>query len=100
MTNHAREQSYMLETEWVLYNFEEEEKEDALGSHSEKLALAFRLISTSPGVILRIVKNLRTCGDCHSMMKYVSKLTKREIVVRDMKRFHHFKNGTCSCQDY
>lgn len=100
MTNCAREQGYMPETDWVLHNIEEEEKEDALGSHSEKLALAFGLISTDPGVVLRIVKNLRICGDCHSLMKYVSKLFQREIVVRDIKRFHHFKDGICSCQDY
>ncbi|KAL3506419.1 hypothetical protein ACH5RR_031801 [Cinchona calisaya] len=100
MTNRARELGYMPETELVLHNIEEEEKEDALGSHSEKLAMAFGLISTDLGVVLRIVKNLRICGDCHSLMKYVSKLTQREIVVRDKKRFHHFKDGICSCQDY
>lgn len=100
MTNRAREHGYIPETEWVLHNIEEEEKEDALGTHSEKLALAFGLISTGPGVVLRIVKNLRICGDCHSLMKHVSKLSEREIVVRDIKRFHHFKDGICSCQDY
>ncbi|GJQ99403.1 hypothetical protein Tco_0522388 [Tanacetum coccineum] len=35
---------YMPETEWVLHNIEEREKEDALGRHSEKLALTFALI--------------------------------------------------------
>uniref|UniRef100_A0A5B7BVS9 DYW domain-containing protein n=1 Tax=Davidia involucrata TaxID=16924 RepID=A0A5B7BVS9_DAVIN len=100
ITISAREQGYMPETEWVLHNIEEEEKEDALGSHSEKLALAFGLITTSPGMTIRIVKNLRVCGDCHSMMKYVSKMSQREIVLRDIKRFHHFKDGICSCGDY
>ncbi|CAA2937323.1 pentatricopeptide repeat-containing At1g04840 [Olea europaea subsp. europaea] len=100
ITTGARQQGYMPETEWVLHNIEEEEKEDALGSHSEKLALAFGLISTGPGTILRIVKNLRICGDCHSLMKHASKIYQREIVVRDIKRFHQFKNGLCSCQDY
>ncbi|XP_021894261.1 pentatricopeptide repeat-containing protein At1g04840, partial [Carica papaya] len=96
----ARERGYTPETGWVLHNIEEEEKEDALGSHSEKLAVAFGLISTSPGVTIRIVKNLRICGDCHSMMKYTSKVSQREIVLRDIKRFHHFKDGICSCGDY
>ncbi|XP_071713375.1 pentatricopeptide repeat-containing protein At1g04840-like [Rutidosis leptorrhynchoides] len=96
----AREQGYIPETDWVLHNIEEEEKEDALGSHSEKLALAFALISGTDSKVIRIVKNLKICGDCHSLMKFVSKMTKREIVVRDIKRFHHFKNGSCSCQDY
>ncbi|KAF8388440.1 hypothetical protein HHK36_027110 [Tetracentron sinense] len=96
----ARAQGYMPDTEWVLHNIEEEEKEDALGSHSEKLALAFGLISTPPGMAIRIVKNLRVCGDCHSMMKYASKMSNREIIVRDIKRFHHFKDGACTCMDY
>ncbi|XP_057487409.1 pentatricopeptide repeat-containing protein At1g04840-like [Actinidia eriantha] len=100
ITRSARKQGYTPETEWVLHNIEEEEKEDALGSHSEKLALAFALISTSPKTTIRIVKNLRVCGDCHSMMKYVSRMNEREIILRDIKRFHHFKDGICSCGDY
>ena len=100
ITRSARKQGYNPETEWVLHNIEEEEKEDALGSHSEKLALAFALISTSPKTTIRIVKNLRVCGDCHSMMKYVSRMNEREIILRDIKRFHHFKDGICSCGDY
>lgn len=100
ITAKAKQEGYMPETAWVLHNIEEEEKEDALGSHSEKLALAFGLISTAPGLTIRIVKNLRICGDCHSLMKYASKLNQREIVLRDIKRFHHFKDGICSCGDY
>lgn len=100
ITRSAKQEGYMPETAWVLHNIEEEEKEDALGSHSEKLALAFGLISTALGSTIRIVKNLRVCGDCHSMMKYASKLSRREIVLRDIKRFHHFKDGACSCGDY
>ncbi|KAJ4967968.1 hypothetical protein NE237_014669 [Protea cynaroides] len=96
----ARAQGYIPNTESVLHNIEEEEKEDALGSHSEKLALAYGLISTPLGMALRIVKNLRVCGDCHSMMKYASELSQREIILRDIKRFHHFKEGMCSCGDY
>ncbi|XP_059275876.1 pentatricopeptide repeat-containing protein At1g04840 [Lycium ferocissimum] len=96
----AKQQGYVPETEWVLHNIDEEEKEGALGSHSEKLALAFGLISTGPGVIIMIVKNLRVCGDCHSLMKYVSRMSQRVIVLRDIKRFHHFKDGVCSCKDY
>ena len=100
ITKSAREHGYMPETEWVLHNIEEEEKEDALGSHSEKLALAFALISGTGSEVIRIVKNLKICGDCHSLMKYASKMTQRDIVVHDIKWFHHFKNGSCSCQDY
>lgn len=96
----AKQQGYMPETKWVLHNIDEEEKEGALGTHSEKLALAFGLISTGTGVIIMIVKNLRVCGDFHFLMKYVSRMTQRMIVLRDIKRFHHFEDGVCSCKDY
>ncbi|KAJ0987422.1 hypothetical protein J5N97_005778 [Dioscorea zingiberensis] len=78
----------------------EEEKEVSLRYHSEKLAIAFGLINTPPGTTIRVVKNLRVCGDCHSMAKLVSMVFDRVIVLRDLNRFHHFKNGTCSCGDY
>ncbi|XP_068668295.1 pentatricopeptide repeat-containing protein At1g04840 [Aristolochia californica] len=100
LTINARAQGYMPDTGWVLHNIEEEDKGDAIGSHSEKLALAFGLITIPSGEDIRIVKNLRVCGDCHSLMKYASKLSQREIILRDIKRFHHFKNGVCSCKDY
>ncbi|KAM7271648.1 hypothetical protein ACFE04_030862 [Oxalis oulophora] len=84
----------------VLLNMDEDEKESVLHYHSEKIAVAFGLISTSPGTPLRIVKNLRICEDCHSSMKLISTLYERKITVRDRKRFHHFEHGSCSCRDY
>lgn len=75
-------------------------KVQLLSTHSEKLAIAFGLINTTPGTTIQIRKNLRVCGDCHNATKFISKTTGREIVVRDMHRFHHFKDGSCSCGDY
>eukprot|EP01018_Ginkgo_biloba_P034140 Gb_28037 [translate_table: standard] len=91
---------YVPDKNFVLHDVEEEEKQQILGSHSEKLAIAFGLISTSPGTPIRITKNLRVCGDCHRAIKYISEIVKREIIVRDANRFHHFKDGLCSCGDY
>ncbi|CBI25078.3 unnamed protein product, partial [Vitis vinifera] len=85
---------------FVLQDVEEDEKEHILTSHSERLAIAFGIISTPPKSAIRIFKNLRVCGDCHNATKFISRITEREIVVRDSKRFHHFKNGICSCGDY
>lgn len=82
------------------YGYVQEEKEQALFSHSEKLAVCFGLISTQAGMPLYIFKNLRICQDCHSAMKIVSKVYNREIVIRDRNRFHCFKLGSCSCFDY
>lgn len=78
----------------------EKEKEAELETHSERLAIAFGLISLQPGSPIRITKNLRVCNDCHSVTKLLSKIYSREIIVRDNSRFHHFKDGSCSCNDF
>ncbi|KAM7472603.1 hypothetical protein LguiA_010786 [Lonicera macranthoides] len=83
-----------------IHDVENDVQEQLLSSHSEKLAIAFGLLNTSPGTTIHIRKNLRVCGDCHNATKYISLVTGREIIVRDMHRFHHFKEGTCSCGDY
>nr|XP_043609379.1 pentatricopeptide repeat-containing protein At3g46790, chloroplastic [Erigeron canadensis] len=95
-----KEQGYRPDTKVVLYDVDEEEKERILLGHSEKLAVAFGLINTSKGETIRITKNLRLCEDCHSVTKFVSKFANREILVRDVNRIHHFKDGVCSCGDY
>ncbi|KAL1330151.1 hypothetical protein HN51_047306 [Arachis hypogaea] len=91
---------YTPKTDIILHDLAEEQKEQSLEVHSEKLALAFGLISTRPGTPIKIVKNLRVCLDCHAVMKMMSKITGRKIVMRDRNRFHHFENGSCSCGDY
>nr|KYP74705.1 Pentatricopeptide repeat-containing protein At4g13650 family [Cajanus cajan] len=91
---------YVPQIEHVLHNVPEKEKKGHLNHHSEKLALAFALISKSHMKRIKIFKNLRICCDCHNFMKLVSDITNQEIVLRDIKRYHHFKGGSCSCQDY
>lgn len=84
----------------MLHNVGDREKKEALWYHSEKLALAFGLVSGAPrGKTLRIVKNLRICRDCHESFKYISRVVEREIVVRDVNRYHRFLNGSCTCGD-
>ncbi|XP_021747982.1 pentatricopeptide repeat-containing protein At1g59720, chloroplastic/mitochondrial-like [Chenopodium quinoa] len=78
----------------------ENQKQDALKLHSERLAIAFGLLNLKPGVPIRIFKNLRVCSDCHEVTKLISKIFGVEIIVRDRARFHHFKDGICSCADY
>ncbi|KAF3443125.1 hypothetical protein FNV43_RR17046 [Rhamnella rubrinervis] len=87
-------------TDLVLMDVSEEEKEENLNCHSEKLALAYGILKTSPGIEIRISKNLRICYDCHCWIKIVSKIISRVIIVRDRVRFHHFEGGICSCGDY
>ncbi|KAI9082831.1 hypothetical protein K1719_035161 [Acacia pycnantha] len=100
LSKEMKEQGYVPQTKVVLYDLDEEEKEKVLLGHSEKLAVAFGLINTARGETIRITKNLRLCEDCHSVTKFVSKFANREILVRDVNRFHHFKDGVCSCGDY
>ncbi|KAF8406377.1 hypothetical protein HHK36_008464 [Tetracentron sinense] len=95
-----REAGYVPETRFVLHDIDQEGKEEALLSHSERLAVAYGLISSPARSPIRIIKNLRVCGDCHSALKIISKLVGRELIIRDAKRFHHFKDGLCSCRDY
>ena len=92
---------YIPNTNFILNDEdEEEEKEELINYHSEKLAISFGLISTPPNSTLLITKNLRVCPDCHESTKFISKIRNREIIVRDSNRFHHFKNGKCSCNEY
>ncbi|GMN65428.1 hypothetical protein TIFTF001_034501 [Ficus carica] len=91
---------YRPDTSCVLHELEEEEKIERLRGHSEKLAISFVLLKTSKGSTIRVCKNLRICLDCHNAAKFISKTVEREIIVRDNKRFHHFKDGLCSCSDY
>lgn len=92
---------YVADKSQVLLNVEgDDEKISELETHIERLAIAFGLLSLKPGIPIRVVKNLRVCNDCHSVKKLLSKIYDREIIVRDNSRFHHFKNGLCSCMDY
>ncbi|XP_009795612.2 pentatricopeptide repeat-containing protein At5g66520 [Nicotiana sylvestris] len=91
---------YVPDSDGLQQDIDEEERENPLYYHSEKLAIAFGLLKTKPGAVLRITKNLRVCKDCHQASKLISKVYDREIIVRDRNRFHHFKDGECSCKDY
>lgn len=89
---------YVPNTSFVLRNVEDQE--EYLLQHSERLAIALGLICLPEKATIRVFKNLRICGDCHTVVKLISKITHRKIIVRDTKRFHHFEDGLCSCGDY
>ncbi|XP_020595632.1 pentatricopeptide repeat-containing protein At4g16835, mitochondrial-like [Phalaenopsis equestris] len=95
-----KDAGYVPDLEFALHDVGDEQREMILMKHGEKLAIAFALISTTPGTPLRIFKNLRVCGDCHHAIKYISIIEQREIILRDNTRFHHFTNGKCTCGDY
>lgn len=94
-----REAGYRANTKYVLHNVDEGVKVQVLHGHSERLAISYGLLRTPDRACLRITKNLRVCSDCHTFCKLVSKLFRRDIVMRDANRFHHFESGLCSCGD-
>ncbi|KAJ1288697.1 hypothetical protein BS78_02G108000 [Paspalum vaginatum] len=100
MMERLKEMGYTSRTDLAVHDVEEEQREASLKFHSEKLAISFGIISTPVGATLRIFKNLRVCEDCHEAIKFISRATEREIIVRDLYRFHHFKDGQCSCKDF
>ncbi|KAK4488671.1 hypothetical protein RD792_004442 [Penstemon davidsonii] len=93
-------EGYVADVNSVVHDVEDVDKLNILCGHSERLAIAFGLLHTEPGTPLLVMKNLRVCVDCHTVTKYISKIVKREILVRDGNRFHLFKDGVCSCGDH
>ncbi|GMH01959.1 hypothetical protein Nepgr_003798 [Nepenthes gracilis] len=74
--------------------------EECVGVHSERLAIGLALLFSNRGSVIRVMKNLRVCADCHVAMNTISKLEGGETIVRDNNRFHCFRDGLCSCKDY
>ncbi|KAJ0987114.1 hypothetical protein J5N97_005470 [Dioscorea zingiberensis] len=91
---------YVPDVKFVLHDLEREQKEESLRYHSEKLAIAFGMMNSMHGKPIRIMKNLRICGDCHAFAKLTTKVENKTIIIRDPVRFHHFQDGICSCGDY
>ncbi|KAF8113161.1 hypothetical protein N665_0055s0026 [Sinapis alba] len=91
---------YVADTSFVLREVGGDEKNQTIRYHSERLAIAFGLITFPADRPIRVIKNLRVCGDCHNAIKFMSVCTGRVIIVRDNNRFHRFEGGKCSCNDY
>ncbi|XAR64609.1 hypothetical protein NMG60_11008356 [Bertholletia excelsa] len=91
---------YVPDTSFVLQEVEEHQKKFFVFYHSAKLAVTYGLLTTRPGTPVRVMKNIHLCGDCHTFLKHVSIVTRREIHVRDASGFHCFLNGQCSCKDH
>lgn len=90
---------YVPDTSFVLHEVEEHQKKNFLYYHSAKLAVTYGLLMTRPGKPIRVMKNILLCGDCHTFLKHVSVVTKREIHVRDASGFHYFSCGNCTCKE-
>ncbi|KAL9286972.1 Pentatricopeptide repeat-containing protein [Arabidopsis thaliana] len=97
---HRGSSSMITTSSSVFVDVDEEAKDEMVSLHCERLALAYGLLHLPAGSTIRIMNNLRMCRDCHEAFKLISEIVEREIVVRDVNRFHCFKNGSCTCRDY
>ncbi|KAJ0032007.1 hypothetical protein Pint_14500 [Pistacia integerrima] len=66
-----------------------------------KEAVSQGLLCSHARAPIWIVTDFCFCGDCHAAIKIISKIVGRElIIIQAEERFHHFKDGLCSCRDY
>ncbi len=94
-----KQAGYTPDITFVRDDIPQTQKETHLCFHSERMAIGFGLLKTSPGTPLVVFSNLRVCRDCHNATKYLSIVDNRKISVRDANRWHIFENGKCSCND-
>ncbi|KAM2511799.1 hypothetical protein TB1_035254 [Malus domestica] len=87
-------------TDFVLQDVDREEKVGIPCNQSEKIAVAFGILNLNGESTIRVFKNLRILGDCRNAIKFMAKIVGLQIIVRDSLRFHHFKNGDCSCRNF
>ncbi|KAK9669226.1 hypothetical protein RND81_13G117200 [Saponaria officinalis] len=90
---------YVPQISSEMHDMEATEKENALCYHSEKLAIAFGVLSTPPGTTIRVANSVRICVDCHDFAKVFSAAYDRKVIIRDRNRIHIFRKGGCSCSD-
>ncbi|XAR55210.1 hypothetical protein NMG60_11035219 [Bertholletia excelsa] len=95
----TNEEGFSPSLDFSLHDVDEERECIPLG-HSEMLAVSFGLISTQAGATIRVTKNLRVCRSCHEFLMLISRIVGREIIIKDQSCFHHFKDGSCSCQEF
>ncbi|XP_062002084.1 putative pentatricopeptide repeat-containing protein At5g52630 [Rosa rugosa] len=100
LLDQIKKAGYVPNTDLVLHDMDDNSKVELLHHHSERIAIAFALISMPAGKPIIVKKNIRVCLDCHSAIKCISLVVGRKIIVRDNTRFHHFADGLCSCGDY
>ena len=84
----------------VLLDLSDEDREQAIYWHREKLAVAFGLMSWEGGCSIRIVKNSRICEDRYFAMNAISHV----FVVGELSEIGpNFtlseKVSNCSCSD-
>ncbi|KAK9757843.1 hypothetical protein RND81_01G189800 [Saponaria officinalis] len=99
LVSEMKNAGYIPDIKSVYQDIDDTEKEKVLLTHTEKLAITYGLMKLKNGSPIRVIKSTRMCSDCHIAAKYMSLIRNREIIVKDGVRFHHFRDGSCSCRD-
>ncbi|KAJ4865937.1 Pentatricopeptide repeat-containing protein [Raphanus sativus] len=95
------EMGYVPSTkEWRNELVEKANREEWTFGYKEEVAVVKKLLDSRPRSPVTVISNFRICLDCHDALKFMSKITGRELIKRDSKRFHRFSKGICSCNDY
>lgn len=63
---------YVFDISLVFYDVDEVIKVNWVCGYSERLVISYFFIYIGEGVLIRVIKNLRVCGDCYKWMKIVS----------------------------
>ncbi|KAG7545363.1 Pentatricopeptide repeat [Arabidopsis suecica] len=100
LKEHMIEIGYVPESKLALHDVDKESKDENLFNHNERFAFITTFLDTPARSTIRVVKNIRVCVDCHNALKLMSKIVGRELISRDAKRYHHMKDGVCSCREY
>ena len=89
LSRRIKEEGYVPDTISLPLNLEDRKKERLLRYHSERIAVAFALISMPATKPIIVKKNLQICVDCHSALKFISKVESRDGILRNNSKFHH-----------
>ncbi|KAL0726493.1 hypothetical protein Bca4012_022586 [Brassica carinata] len=100
LKEHMVELGYVPESKLALHDVDKESKDENLFNHTEKFAFVSSFLNSPARSPVRVLKNLRVCVDCHNALKLMSKVVGRQLISRDVKRYHHMQDGVCSCRDY
>jgi hypothetical protein len=95
LSKRIKEEGYVADIiSLPLYLEDRKKNERLLHYHSERMAVTFAWISMPATKPIIVKKNLQICVDCHSALKFISKVESRYIIVRHNSKVPPF----CECE--
>ncbi|KAI8013058.1 putative pentatricopeptide repeat-containing protein [Camellia lanceoleosa] len=78
LIDQIKRSEYVAFTDSIPLDLDNNTKEKVLHCHSERIAITFALINMLVGKPITVKKNLTVCVDCHSAIKFMSKVVSWE----------------------